>query len=725
MIFLIHQLVTNGHQSLIKKWNKELQQSTYDLKPIFESFEKQMNLQLTHAQKLAVMAMTRGYAIEFATGEGKTFVLAIAAVFFALQNRTIHIITANSYLATRDLSWLTPFFEECRITSSRFSIESTSQIQYGTLIEICKSYMENQLITNPIFQKQVMLDVILIDEMDVICIEEANTPLVLTTVNEKINKNDLLVAKQIADRLKLTLHYTMDHDFQIITFTEDGLKLIEKLLAFKKESSVVQAEWLHRIKQSLHASCDYIRDIHYVIQDQNVIPIDVNSGRMRVGYFSNGIHAAIQVKEHVPIDAERMIIHEYSVMSFLRQYQLVLGASGTIAMHESEIKSQYGVSIIRIPSQHKVKRMDHSDLFFQNQDQKKKQLLSEVNVRIKTKQPLLIACATIPQSEELSKFLTKHGISHQLLNINSMEEEATIIANAGQLGQITISTRMAGRGVDIKPSEESLAVGGLCIIGYERSGIARIDQQLIGRSGRQGNAGESMFFVSLEDEWMSDINGTRRALLDKLLRNQENQTSTRWISLVLKQHSEWKEEQYASKRFSLFQFDQPVQRIRHWWFQQRNIVCAYENTQSYTMLALHEYATHCLNEFTNEDIHESWDILSLEKALRISVRDLHDTTNDRKTFFELVCNQFIKTQRELIRFYPDVSELLTLINDHWSGLLGWKTDLQLNSLWYSKAQMNPLREFEKELIGAFETVSHEVLLDWAKKIMEDYKNENE
>jgi len=464
-----------------------------------------------YVQLLGGLAIHYGNIAEMKTGEGKTLTTILPAYVNSLSGEGVHVVTTNEYLSSRNAEWMKPVYDLLGVTvgvnlrsmSPKEKQEAYNKdILYSTNNEIGFDYLRDNMVVRKEDRVQRPLNHCIIDEVDSILIDEARTPLIIS--GGKFNSKNLYVdADHAVKKLKETEDYDIDVKTKNVSLTADGSKKIEKLFNLKNLYDLDNTALVHHLNQALKANYGFKKDVDYVVQDNEVIIVDQFTGRLMHGrQFSEGLHQAIEAKENVTINTETKTMATITFQNLFRMYKKLSGMTGTAKTEEEEFRNIYNMYVIEIPTNKDVIREDYADLVYATSAGKYKAIINYVSEIHKTGEPILIGTISVEANEYLSSLLKKAGLKHEVLNAKNHEREAEIIAKAGEIGAITLATNMAGRGTDIKLGEGVRELGGLCVIGTERHESRRIDNQLRGRAGRQGDPGKSQFFVSFEDDLM-------------------------------------------------------------------------------------------------------------------------------------------------------------------------------------------------------------------------------
>ncbi len=477
-------------------------------------------------QILGGIALHKGTITEMKTGEGKTLVCTLPVYLNALAGRGVHVVTVNDYLARRDALWMGLLYRALGLTvgtvvhglntEARRSAYA-ADITYGTNNEYGFDYLRDNMVPSRAEQVQRGLHYAIVDEVDSILIDEARTPLIISQPAEESTTKYLQYAGLVRG-LQETVHFVKDEKQRTATLTEDGIKKMEELLNLENIYTEKGFEEVHHIEQALRAHAIYQRDVDYVVKDGQIIIVDEFTGRLMPGRrYSHGLHQAIEAKEAVEVQRESKTLATITFQNYFRLYKKLAGMTGTAKTEEEEFESIYRLRTLVVPTHHPMVREDKADAVYRTVSAKFKAVTELAKEKHATGQPVLIGTTSIEKSEVLAHLLQQAGVPHQVLNAKNHEKEAEIVALAGQKGAVTIATNMAGRGTDIKLGEGVQDLGGLAILGTERHESRRIDNQLRGRSGRQGDPGESQFFVSMEDDLMRLFGGDRlKAMMERL-----------------------------------------------------------------------------------------------------------------------------------------------------------------------------------------------------------------
>ena len=477
-------------------------------------------------QLLGGMVLHQGRIAEMKTGEGKTLVATLPAYLNALTGKGVHVITVNDYLAKTQMEEMGVLYSFLGLTTGCIIHGITPQqrreaygcdITYGTNNEFGFDYLRDNMVIHMADRVQRELNLCIVDEVDSILIDEARTPLIISGMGDKSTK-----FYNVADNFVKTLinekDFNVDEKASAVLLTDDGIVKAEKYFGIENYADSQNLELQHYVTQALKANYTMKADKDYMVKDNEIVIIDEFTGRLMEGRrYSDGLHQAIEAKEGVKIQRESKTLATITFQNYFRMYAKLSGMTGTALTEENEFREIYNLDVIVIPTNRPVQRIDKSDMVYKNESGKYKAIIEEIVKAHEKNQPVLVGTASVDKSEYISSLLKKRGIKHQVLNAKYHAQEAEIISHAGELGMVTIATNMAGRGTDIKLGEGVREVGGLKVLGTERHESRRIDNQLRGRSGRQGDPGESIFFISLEDDLMRIFGSERiQGVIDKL-----------------------------------------------------------------------------------------------------------------------------------------------------------------------------------------------------------------
>ncbi|HEY5525680.1 MAG TPA: preprotein translocase subunit SecA [Clostridium sp.] len=582
-------------------------------------------------QIIGGIVLHQGRISEMKTGEGKTLVATLPAYLNALAGEGVHIITVNDYLASRDKDWMGKIYEFLGLTTGVIvhginnddrRAAYCADITYGTNNEFGFDYLRDNMVIYKEERVQRKLNFCIVDEVDSILIDEARTPLIISGAGEK-STEFYKVADYFVKTLKKEEDYTLDAEANAVMLTEEGIQKAEKNFKVDNYADADNMSLQHYVTQALKANCTMKIDKDYMVKDGEVIIVDEFTGRLMEGRrYSDGLHQAIEAKEGVKIERESKTLATITFQNYFRMYKKLSGMTGTALTEENEFREIYGLDVILVPTHKDITRVDNSDLIYKNEKGKFNAIVEEIAETHKIGQPVLVGTISIEKSEALSKVLKKKGVPHKVLNAKYHEQEAEIIANAGDLGRVTIATNMAGRGTDIKLGEGVVEVGGLKIIGTERHESRRIDNQLRGRSGRQGDPGISKFYICLEDELMRRFGSERiQAVVEKLGLEDDDAIENKIITKQIENAQKKVEGNNFNIRKTLLGYDDVMNMQREVIYKQRSEVLEGEDLKEQIFSMTKEVITSSVLAHLN-GVEEEGEIEEEVKKLIIYLDDL-------------------------------------------------------------------------------------------------------
>ncbi len=529
-------------------------------------------------QLLGGIVLHQGKIAEMKTGEGKTLTATLPLYLNALAGKGVHLVTVNDYLAKRDSQWMEPVYGFLGMTVA--ALQNNMQdaerkkvyqadILYATNNELGFDYLRDNMKFRLSDYVQRDLYYAIVDEVDSILIDEARTPLIISGSSDELG-GLYKAADKAVKHLRATEDYEVDEKERNVQLTESGVDKIEKMFNVANLFAIENLNLLHHVNQALRANVIFKRDVEYVVQDGEILIVDEFTGRILPGRrYSDGLHQAIEAKENVTIEKETQTLASITLQNYFRLYKKLAGMTGTAATEAEEFYKIYKLDVVSVPTNREMVRIDNPDLIFLSKRAKEKMIIQDIKERHAKGQPILIGTVAVESSEELSHALKRAGIPHEVLNAKQHAREAEIVEHAGEPGRITIATNMAGRGTDIKLTPESVQAGGLYILGTERHESRRIDNQLRGRSGRQGDVGESRFYISFEDDLIRRFSPD---LKDKMVRwggmNEDDVIEEKIASKTIETAQEKIEKKNFEVRKHLLEYDDVLN-------QQRSVVYAY------------------------------------------------------------------------------------------------------------------------------------------------------
>lgn len=680
-----------------------------------------------YVQLLGGLAIHYGNIAEMKTGEGKTLTSVMPAYLNALSGKGVHIITVNEYLANRDANWMGKIFEFLGLTvgvnnkdfdSNQKREQYNCDIMYSTDNEIGFDYLrDNMVIKKEDRVNSRGLNFAIVDEVDSVLVDEARTPLIIS--GGLLNSKDLYHnANRFAQSLIYEKEYNIDEQTETVALTDDGVKKAEQMFKLKNLYNLDNTALVHHISQALRANFIFKKDVHYVVtKEDGVVIVDKFTGRLMKGrVYGEGLHQAIEAKENVEIQAETRTIATITFQNLFRMYQKLAGMTGTAKTEEEEFRSIYNMYVITIPTNQPVIREDFDDLIFINQSGKYKSIIKEIIARHKTGQPILVGTASIEVSEIVSNMLKQSNITHEVLNAKNHEREAHIIEKAGTKGAVTIATNMAGRGTDIKINEEVKALGGLAVIGTERHESRRIDNQLRGRSGRQGDPGFSQFFISLEDELLVRFGSDRmKIFLDRLNADEEMSLRMKMFSKSVEQAQRRVEGNNFDARKNLLQFDDVVGKQRETIYQKRNDILDTINMHEIALEYIENYLYGLVMDHagSNEKLNNNEASELLERVnteiIDIKIKSEQIINQPIDEVIKIITKKVIQIYQNKTKDIPDeiISEFekaisLRVIDSLWMEHLTTMEQLSEGMNLRSMGQGNPIQAYTIEGYQLFE-----------------------
>ena len=701
-----------------------------------EAAKRVINEKPFYTQVLGALAIHYGNIAEMKTGEGKTLTSVMPAYLNALTGEGVHIITVNEYLASRDAAWMGQIFEFLGLTvgtnlrdlspaekRERYNCD----ILYSTNNEIGFDYLRDNMVVRKEDRVQRPLNFAIVDEVDSVLIDEARTPLIISGGAMHSN-NQYTDAQRFVRDLKENEDFIIDEKTKSINLTDEGSKKCEKFYGIDNMYDIKYSALVHHINQALRANFTMKNEVDYVVQDGKVVIVDQFTGRLMQGRaFSEGLHQAIEAKEGVRINEETKTLATITFQNLFRMYKKLSGMTGTAKTEEEEFRNIYNMYVIQIPTNKPVIRKDMADLIFATKQDKYNAIIKEIKERHATGQPVLVGTIAIETSELISNMLKKERIKHEVLNAKNHAREAEIIAKAGEIGSVTIATNMAGRGTDIKLGEGVKELGGLCVIGTERHESRRIDNQLRGRAGRQGDPGYTQFFVSFEDDLMVRF-GTDR--FKDLLQAAGLGTTINLRSKTMTRNVESAQKKVEGNNFdirkSLLQYDDVMGRQREIMYERRNEILDSDSIHEsiinlikdhiYNLVMSHLVEQPELLEFDCSEICEYVN----ENLLRNSNMKLSEIINKSKDeVIQILEDKIIGEYENKIKDLPeeivnDFEKVIALrvIDTHWMEHINTMDHLKEGIGLRSYAQNNPLVEYTNEGFQLFDemldTINREI-----------------
>ena len=678
-----------------------------------------------YVQVIGGLAIHYGNIAEMKTGEGKTLTSTLPAYLNALTGKGVHIITVNEYLANRDANWMGNIYRFLGLTVGVNLREQTPSekkkqyecdILYSTNNEIGFDYLRDNMVVKASDRVQRKLNFAIVDEVDSALIDEARTPLIISG-GAMQSANLYIQADKFARTLKENSGYIYDEKTKTATLDDDGVHKAEGTFGLPNLYDIENTNLVHYINQALKANFTMKKDFDYVVNEGKIVIVDPFTGRLMQGRaYSDGLHQAIEAKEAVEINQETKTLATITFQNLFRMYEKLAGMTGTAKTEEEEFRDIYNMYVIEIPTNMPIIREDTVDLVFATQKGKFNAIVKDIKERYEKGQPVLVGTIAVETSELISSTLKKAHVPHEVLNAKNNLREAEIIANAGQKGAVTIATNMAGRGTDIKLGEGVKELGGLCVIGTERHESRRIDNQLRGRSGRQGDPGYSRFYVSFEDDLMIRF-GTDRAkdMLQRVGFTDDQAISLKMLSNSIETAQKRVEGNNFDIRKSLLDYDNVVNEQRLIMYEKRNEILDNESIHDTIIRLFNEFISHLVEShledngtLTSKNLNEILEFINdkiLNKKLTLdSFENMKPTEVADKITASLILEYEAKVEsvpKEIITEF-EKAIYLRVIDMHWMEHINSMSLLREGIHLRSYAQENPLRAYTNEGFGLFE-----------------------
>ncbi len=688
-----------------------------------------------YVQVLGALCIHFGNISEMKTGEGKTLTCVMPAYLNALSGKGVHIVTVNEYLASRDSAWMGKIFEFLGLTVAVNLREMTPKekkeayncdILYSTNNELGFDYLRDNMVVKSEDRVQRPLHFAIIDEVDSVLIDEARTPLIISGGVMK-SANLYKDSDRFVKTLRENEDYTIDEKTRDITLTDQGTERGEKYFRIANLYDIDHTALVHHINQALKANYTMHNDVDYVVQEGKVVIVDQFTGRLMPGRaFSDGLHQAIEAKENVEVQEETKTLATITFQNYFRMYEKLSGMTGTAKTEEEEFRNIYNMYVIEIPTNLPVIRNDEADLIYSTKDEKYKAIVAEIKNRHEAGQPVLVGTIAIETNELLSNLLRKAGIKHEVLNAKNHAREAEIIAKAGEKGSVTIATNMAGRGTDIKLGEGVKDLGGLCVIGTERHESRRIDNQLRGRSGRQGDPGYSQFFVSFEDDLMVRFGTDRfKSILEMAGLDSERNMRSKTISRSVETAQKRVEGNNFDARKHLLQYDDVMGKHREIMYGRRNEILDNENVHDKVLDNIKEHIDGVVRRHTNErgvilepECNEIVEYVN-ENLLSHTNFKLSEILNKEvNEIINTIYNKVIKEYEDKINELPeeirnDFEKAISLqvIDHYWMEHINTMDHLREGVSLRGYAQEDPLQAYIREGFELFDVMMNNISKD--------------
>jgi preprotein translocase subunit SecA len=691
------------------------------------------------AQVLGGIVLHEGKIAEMKTGEGKTLAATMPLYLNALEGKGCHVVTVNDYLAKRDSEWMGPIYSFLGLSvgvivhgmdDDERREAYHADITYGTNNEFGFDYLRDNMKFSLDDYVQREFNYAIVDEVDSILIDEARTPLIISGQSEE-STDKYYKINQLIPRLRKEQDYSIDEKSRTVVLTEDGVARVEELLNVNNLYEPRNIETLHHVTQALRAHTMFKRDVDYLVKDGQVIIVDEFTGRVMPGRrYSDGLHQALEAKEKVKIEKENQTLASITFQNYFRMYKKLSGMTGTADTEAEEFKKIYNLEVLVIPTNMPMIRTDNNDLIYKTEKEKIKAVIEEVKALNKVKRPVLIGTISIEKSELLGTYLTRAGVKHHVLNAKNHEREAEIIAQAGQPGMVTISTNMAGRGTDIKLGEKVADWGGLHILGTERHESRRIDNQLRGRSGRQGDDGSSRFYLSLEDDLLRIFGAEKiSSIMDRIGIEENQPIEHKYISRAIENAQKRVEGQNFDIRKHLLDYDDVMNKQRKVIYEQRKKVLRGKDLWTDIEEMIEEITDDLLNEFVGEKTHyDEWNLKGLDDSLFkqfnlklniINSPELKSIDSIREHIEQNAKKHLHDKEsefgQELMNYLMKVI-MLQAIDTHWKEHLLAMDHLREGISLRGYAQKDPVREYQREGYEMFMEMIYHIKMDTLEKL---------
>lgn len=698
-----------------------------------EASRRVLGMRHFDVQLIGGIVLHQGKIAEMSTGEGKTLVATAPTYLNALEGKGVHVITVNDYLAKRDSEWMGQVYKFLGLSVGLIvhdmdfhqrKLAYNSDITYGTNNEFGFDYLRDNMVISLDQMVQRPLHYCLIDEVDSILIDEARTPLIISGPGQK-STDDYYRLAQCVPKLVKDEDYTIDEKQKTVAPTEAGVAKMEKLLGVDNLYDSSNLELNHLFTQALRAQTMMIRDRDYVVKDGKVIIVDEFTGRLMYGRrYSDGLHQAIEAKEGLQVERESQTLATITFQNYFRMYDKLAGMTGTAKTEEQEFIKIYGLEVVQIPTNKPIQRKDLPDVVFKTKRGKYKAVVKEVIRRHETGQPILIGTTSIEQSEELSRMLKQAGIVHNVLNAKYHELEAHIVAQAGQKGQVTIATNMAGRGTDIVLGEGVAELGGLAIIGTERHESRRIDNQLRGRAGRQGDPGSSQFFLSLEDDLMRIFGGDNiKKFMEKMGLDEDEEIKSTMVSNAIRKAQKRVETRNFDIRKYVLEYDDVMNQQRKVLYEERRKILEGENMKDQIMNMVDTLINEGLDTYANAKLYpEEWDFAGLLKYCEkyflapgeIKLEEIEDLSREEVEEKLKKCAHDTYDAREasigsMMMRELEKAIMLKVVDAKWMEHLDDMDMLKEGINLRSYGQRNPIVEYKVEAFDMYEEMQHAMM----------------
>lgn len=712
-----------------------------------EASKRVLNMRPFPVQLLGAIVLHGGDIAEMKTGEGKTLSSTMPAYLNALSGKGVHIITVNEYLADRDAREMGQLFEFLGLTVG-LNVNSLTKeqkreayladITYGTNNEFGFDYLRDNMVLYKNQMVQRPLHFAIIDEVDSILIDEARTPLIISGSARK-SASLYQQANSFVRTLKKEADFSFDEKTKGVQLTEEGINKAENFFGVENLFDLENVTLTHHINQALKAHASMHRDTDYVVEEGEVVIVDQFTGRLMKGRrYSDGLHQAIEAKEGLQIQNESMTLASITFQNYFRMYEKLAGMTGTAKTEEEEFRNIYNMNVLAIPTNKPIVRDDRPDLIFKTIDGKYRAVVEEIKKRNQSGQPVLVGTVAVETSELISQLLKRAGVNHNVLNAKNHYREAEIIENAGQPGSVTIATNMAGRGTDIKLGKGVIELGGLAVIGTERHESRRIDNQLRGRSGRQGDPGVTQFYLSMDDTLMRRFGSDNmRAVMERLGMDDSQPIESKVISRAVESAQKQVEGNNFDARKNILSYDDVLREQREIIYKQRFDVIDSDNLREIIETMIESVVTETVQTHTQDDDHQEWDLHAITEYVHANLveenylteADLKDKEPDEIIAFimDKVREKYVEKEADLgseqMREFEKVI-LLRSVDTKWMDHIDQMDQLRQGIHLRAYGQNDPLREYQMEGFAMFEQMVASINEDVARYVMKAQVRQN-
>ncbi|TVQ95644.1 MAG: preprotein translocase subunit SecA [Desulfovibrionales bacterium] len=714
----------------IREWKEQVQngRSLDDLLPetfalVREASWRALKMRHFDAQLIGGVVLHHGKIAEMKTGEGKTLAATLPVVLNALAGKGVHVVTVNDYLARRDAEWMGQLYRFLGmdvgvilhgLTDPERQAAYGADVTYGTNNEFGFDYLRDNMKfrIDHLVQRDLFFGIV--DEVDSILIDEARTPLIISGPAED-STGLYMQVNALIPKLKKEDHFTVDEKLRAILLTDEGVVHCEELLGLDNLYDPKNIRFQHHILQALKAHHLFKRDVDYIVGEGQVVIVDEFTGRTMPGRrYSDGLHQALEAKEHVKIQAENQTLASITFQNYFRMYDKLAGMTGTADTEAVEFKEIYNLDVSAIPTHRPMVRIDHPDMIYKTQEDKYKAIAEEINELYRKGQPVLVGTVSIEKSEIVAKLLKRHGVPHSVLNAKNHEKEAEIVTMAGHRGQVTIATNMAGRGTDIVLGEGVVDLGGLHIIGTERHESRRIDNQLRGRSGRQGDPGSSRFYLALDDDLLRLFGSEKISGLMGRLGLQEGEAiENRMVSRAIENAQRKVEAHNFEIRKQLLDFDNVMNQQREVIYTQRREIMASKDLEEMVESFVHDLVEDIYAPLQDKDaVDEARQEVQARLGEIFGLGRVHPLPEDKlpsqEETLDLVRNVLDKLKADAGQHYQEILRyfLLDSLDRDWKEHLLSMDGLRDGIGLRGYGQKDPKQEYKREGFELFQTMLH-------------------